>query len=197
MLIGAAAVSDFRPSYTAQYKLKKHFVEANSLELSENPDVLATLAMRLRTENPESVVIGFAAETNRRSKDNDILGLSNSIDELKKTSNNEPLKDQNNSSCSENTNDHAQLNANSEYDSAYLEDLVQEARRKCIKKGCDLVIGNYVGKNSGFGGVETQVVAVAADPKNPSKSFGPASKTEVADFIWDCIRDIRSRRNHG
>lgn len=59
--IFAAAVADMRPASPAERKLKKgrDGDALSSLELTENPDVLATLAAR----KDGQVVIGFAAET--------------------------------------------------------------------------------------------------------------------------------------
>lgn len=55
----AAAVTDWRATATADQKIKKDG-KAPSLELSENPDILATLSTAV--DRP-SLVIGFAAET--------------------------------------------------------------------------------------------------------------------------------------
>jgi phosphopantothenoylcysteine decarboxylase/phosphopantothenate--cysteine ligase len=64
IVICAAAVSDFRPSEVAPQKLKKGDSASASalstIELCENPDILATLASE-RTKG--QVVVGFAAET--------------------------------------------------------------------------------------------------------------------------------------
>jgi len=57
--IGAAAVGDYRPQEVSTHKLKKHDGSGLSLELSENPDILASLAAK--TVHP--FLVGFAAET--------------------------------------------------------------------------------------------------------------------------------------
>jgi phosphopantothenoylcysteine decarboxylase/phosphopantothenate--cysteine ligase len=57
--IGAAAVGDYRPAEVADHKLKKHDGAALELRLTENPDILATLAAQ--TVRP--FLVGFAAET--------------------------------------------------------------------------------------------------------------------------------------
>lgn len=59
----SAAVADVRPKEVAAQKLKKgaEGVDLSTIELVENPDILATLAA---TKRPEQVVVGFAAETN-------------------------------------------------------------------------------------------------------------------------------------
>jgi phosphopantothenoylcysteine decarboxylase/phosphopantothenate--cysteine ligase len=57
--IAAAAVGDFRPQEVALQKLKKHDGSGLSLQLQENPDILATLAALPR----HPFLVGFAAET--------------------------------------------------------------------------------------------------------------------------------------
>ena len=61
--IFAAAVADLRPANPADRKLKKGRDDAAlaSVALTENPDILATLAA---TKRPDQYVVGFAAETN-------------------------------------------------------------------------------------------------------------------------------------
>ena len=60
--IFSAAVSDFRPAVCAKSKLKKGSADEAlaTLELVENPDILATVANR---KKKGQVVVGFAAET--------------------------------------------------------------------------------------------------------------------------------------
>jgi phosphopantothenoylcysteine decarboxylase/phosphopantothenate--cysteine ligase len=55
-----AAVADWRPSKSAKKKIKKGEA-AESIELVENPDILATLSKK--TKKRPALVIGFAAET--------------------------------------------------------------------------------------------------------------------------------------
>ena len=57
----AAAVADWRPARAGNQKLKKNGATTKSLELTANPDILATLAQS-KTARPR-LVIGFAAET--------------------------------------------------------------------------------------------------------------------------------------
>lgn len=61
--IFAAAVADLRPASPADRKLKKGRDDAAlaNVALTENPDILATLAA---TKRPGQYVVGFAAETN-------------------------------------------------------------------------------------------------------------------------------------
>jgi phosphopantothenoylcysteine decarboxylase/phosphopantothenate--cysteine ligase len=56
-----AAVADWRPSATANAKIKKDKAGVSALSLVENPDILATLA-KPGKKRPK-LVIGFAAET--------------------------------------------------------------------------------------------------------------------------------------
>ena len=67
VIIMAAAVSDYRPTTPAEYKMKKSNAESglSRLEMTENPDVLAGLvAARARgTLASKPVIMGFAAET--------------------------------------------------------------------------------------------------------------------------------------
>jgi phosphopantothenoylcysteine decarboxylase / phosphopantothenate---cysteine ligase len=56
----AAAVADWRPQQASQSKIKKHG-RPPTIELIENPDILATVAQR-KSGRPR-LVIGFAAET--------------------------------------------------------------------------------------------------------------------------------------
>jgi phosphopantothenoylcysteine decarboxylase/phosphopantothenate--cysteine ligase len=59
--ISAAAVADWRAAEEAPHKLKKHQRSEATLKLTQNPDILATLA-GLGAKRPR-LVIGFAAET--------------------------------------------------------------------------------------------------------------------------------------
>ena len=58
----AAAVADWRLAETFDQKLKKSRNQPPALNLTENPDILATLANRTGNKRP-SLVVGFAAET--------------------------------------------------------------------------------------------------------------------------------------
>lgn len=63
VVVMAAAVADFRPAVTSEAKIKKDDV-GDGLELSlvANPDILAELSA---AKQPDQVVVGFAAETER------------------------------------------------------------------------------------------------------------------------------------
>jgi phosphopantothenoylcysteine decarboxylase/phosphopantothenate--cysteine ligase len=62
LVIGAAAVADWRPAATAARKLKKGpSGQAPAVRLVPNPDILKTLAGRRKKGRP--VMVGFALET--------------------------------------------------------------------------------------------------------------------------------------
>jgi len=115
----AAAVADWRPKDEAGQKLKKNGEGAPSVELTENPDILATLA-RAGNRRPR-LVIGFAAET---------------------------------------------------------ETVVENARKKLAKKGCDWIMANDVSAGTGtFGGDANTIHLVGPDEV---EDWPPMSKAEVA-----------------
>jgi phosphopantothenoylcysteine decarboxylase/phosphopantothenate--cysteine ligase len=64
ILIGAAAVADFRPAEAADQKIKKTpGGEELTLRLVRNPDILGEVAARRAEGRRPAVVVGFAAET--------------------------------------------------------------------------------------------------------------------------------------
>jgi len=64
ILIGAAAVADFRPAEVAGQKIKKTpGQEELTLRLVRNPDILGEVAARRGAAGRPAVVVGFAAET--------------------------------------------------------------------------------------------------------------------------------------
>lgn len=58
VLVGAAAVADYRPKHVADEKIKKDS-DSFVIELEKNPDILATLGNKKK----EQFIIGFALET--------------------------------------------------------------------------------------------------------------------------------------
>jgi phosphopantothenoylcysteine decarboxylase/phosphopantothenate--cysteine ligase len=63
VVIMAAAVADFRPAAMSKAKIKKENVgEGLELSLVANPDILAELSA---SKQPDQIVVGFAAETER------------------------------------------------------------------------------------------------------------------------------------
>lgn len=62
VFIASAAVADYRPAEIAEQKMKKTGPDSGlSLELVQNPDILATVAK----DFPATICIGFAAETEK------------------------------------------------------------------------------------------------------------------------------------
>lgn len=64
VFIGAAAVADYRPVAPSLQKLKKINDEVHSIELVENPDIIAGVAAANKDKPSPIYVVGFAAETN-------------------------------------------------------------------------------------------------------------------------------------
>jgi phosphopantothenoylcysteine decarboxylase/phosphopantothenate--cysteine ligase len=62
-VVMAAAVADYRPATRNAAKLKKDGQPPEPLPLTENPDILAGLAVRRAREPGPQVLVGFAAET--------------------------------------------------------------------------------------------------------------------------------------
>jgi phosphopantothenoylcysteine decarboxylase / phosphopantothenate---cysteine ligase len=60
-LFAIAAVADYRPSQVSRQKLKRHTGEGQVIELTANPDIVATLAKR----KAGRLVVGFALESQR------------------------------------------------------------------------------------------------------------------------------------
>jgi phosphopantothenoylcysteine decarboxylase/phosphopantothenate--cysteine ligase len=64
LVIMAAAPADFRPLQTAEQKIKKKSSDGFSLELTQNPDVLASIhQLVLERKYKNTKLVGFAAET--------------------------------------------------------------------------------------------------------------------------------------
>lgn len=62
VVVGAAAVADYRPQQVHAQKIKKS-TQLLQLPMVKNPDVIAHIAEALRRFNPHGYVMGFAAET--------------------------------------------------------------------------------------------------------------------------------------
>jgi phosphopantothenoylcysteine decarboxylase/phosphopantothenate--cysteine ligase len=121
----AAAVSDWRVESIARRKLKKDG-HAPILRLTENPDILMSLARR-RDKRP-ALVIGFAAET---------------------------------------------------------DDVVENARKKLTRKGCDWILANDVSPGTGtFGGDRNTVHLIDADHV---EDWPAMTKREVAEQLAERI----------
>ncbi|MEO1014669.1 MAG: bifunctional phosphopantothenoylcysteine decarboxylase/phosphopantothenate--cysteine ligase CoaBC [Pseudomonadota bacterium] len=75
--IMCAAVADYRPEIETNHKIKKERGGLTNIPLSENPDILQTIAGLPEGERP-TLVIGFAAETD------DVIAYARSKRERKK-----------------------------------------------------------------------------------------------------------------
>jgi len=71
--------------------------------------------------------------------------------------------------------------------------VLEHARAKLERKGCDLLVVNEVGRDLTFGRDETTVVVLRRDGGEPVE-LGPASKRVVADGIWDAVLDSLTTR---
>ena len=64
VFIATAAVADWRPVAQTEHKIKKDGLgQVPSLDLQENPDILATLALSERARSSALFCVGFAAES--------------------------------------------------------------------------------------------------------------------------------------
>jgi phosphopantothenoylcysteine decarboxylase/phosphopantothenate--cysteine ligase len=130
-VVMAAAPADFRPLRVSDAKIKKSDDgSAPSIELEQNPDILAGLAHSRSHEG--QVVVGFAAETG------DDTG---SVLEL--------------------------------------------ARAKLLRKGCDLLVVNDVSGGAVFGSADNRAVILATDGSRVDVPHG--SKDALAHVIWDQV----------
>ncbi|MEA3024278.1 MAG: phosphopantothenoylcysteine decarboxylase / phosphopantothenate---cysteine ligase [Alphaproteobacteria bacterium] len=120
--IFAAAVADWRVAQASGQKIKKGAAGTPTLALTENPDILSTVA-HLKTKRP-ALVIGFAAETER---------------------------------------------------------VVEHAKQKLKRKGCDWILANDVSAESGvMGGDLNSIHLVSADGV---ESWPTQTKDEVAHML--------------
>ncbi|MFP7755476.1 bifunctional phosphopantothenoylcysteine decarboxylase/phosphopantothenate--cysteine ligase CoaBC [Thermodesulfobacteriota bacterium B35] len=60
IIVGAAAVADYRPAVCQERKIKKTEAASRCIELESNPDIMAGLGGRRR---PGQLLVGFAAES--------------------------------------------------------------------------------------------------------------------------------------
>ena len=130
--IFAAAVSDWRVAAPAHNKIKKTGDAVPALALTENPDILASVARR--ASGRPGIVVGFAAET---------------------------------------------------------ENVVDNARAKLAKKGCDLIVANDVTPDLGvMGGDDNTVHLVSADKV---ETWPTLDKDEVARRLIDRLAEMAGR----
>ena len=71
-------------------------------------------------------------------------------------------------------------------------DVLEHARRKLARKGCDLLVVNEVGEGRGFGTEHNTVVLL--DRAGGEKHVGPASKDDVADAVLDAVLRLGAER---
>jgi phosphopantothenoylcysteine decarboxylase/phosphopantothenate--cysteine ligase len=133
-VVMAAAPADFRPVTQASSKIKKaHDGTAPSIELVENPDILAELVQTRTSKRP--VIVGFAAETG--DADGSVM-------------------------------DHA--------------------RSKLERKGCDLLVVNDVSEGRVFNAADSEAVIIGADGFSRAVPAGP--KANIAHAVWDAIIEL-------
>ena len=127
--IMCAAVADYRPEIETEHKIKKERGGLKSIPLTENPDILRTIAGM--KEGRPRLVIGFAAET---------------------------------------------------------DDVVNHARVKRLKKGCDWIIANDVsaGAHCAMGGDLNAVTLITADGE---ATWPDMTKAEVARRLVEKIAE--------
>jgi phosphopantothenoylcysteine decarboxylase/phosphopantothenate--cysteine ligase len=131
----AAAVADWRVAAPSVQKLKKDGSgNPPALQLTENPDILKTIA-HLPPDRRPGLVVGFAAET---------------------------------------------------------ENLVENARAKLARKGCDWIVANDVGEGTRvMGGPDNTVTLITRDGVEP---WPTASKAAVAGRLAARIAEALGRR---
>jgi phosphopantothenoylcysteine decarboxylase/phosphopantothenate--cysteine ligase len=71
-------------------------------------------------------------------------------------------------------------------------DLVESARRKLARKGCDLIVANDVTRESAGFDVDTNAV-VFVWPGGESEELPLLSKREVAERLLDRVEKLRGR----
>ena len=67
------------------------------------------------------------------------------------------------------------------------------AREKFVRKGCDVLVANEVGADKTFG-QDTNTVHILRRGVEAATDVGPASKATVAATLWDVVRDVLSSR---
>ena len=69
--------------------------------------------------------------------------------------------------------------------------VLDHARDKLVRKGCDVLVANEVGANLVFG-EETNTVHILRRGVDATRQVGPASKDVVAATVWDVIQEVLS-----
>ncbi len=134
-VVMAAAPADFRPLSRSQYKIKKRTeTQLTTVELTENPDILAELGSSSGTAggSRRRVLVGFAAETG---------------------------------------DDEATV--------------LEHAREKLARKGCDLLVVNDVSGGAVFGADDNEAVILRRGGGEVRVDRSP--KAALAHVVWDCV----------
>jgi phosphopantothenoylcysteine decarboxylase / phosphopantothenate---cysteine ligase len=71
--------------------------------------------------------------------------------------------------------------------------VLELARQKLARKGCDLLVVNEVGTDKTFGADDTSVHVLTRDSEAVVE-IGPASKLEVSHGIWDVVVGVSTAR---
>jgi phosphopantothenoylcysteine decarboxylase / phosphopantothenate---cysteine ligase len=71
--------------------------------------------------------------------------------------------------------------------------VLDHARAKLERKGCDLIVANEVGVDKTFG-QDTTTVHILRRGSDAVVDAGPASKDAVAAMVWDVIQDVLQPR---
>jgi phosphopantothenoylcysteine decarboxylase / phosphopantothenate---cysteine ligase len=130
-VVMAAAPADFRPVNPSSVKIKRSpRGGAPTIELTQNPDILAQLVASRSGKEP--VIVGFAAETG-----DDTGGV------------------------------------------------LEHAREKLARKGCDFLVVNDVSAGKVFGQPISEAVILGADGSATTVPSGP--KEEIAHAVWDAV----------
>ncbi|UER54196.1 bifunctional phosphopantothenoylcysteine decarboxylase/phosphopantothenate--cysteine ligase CoaBC [Kineosporiaceae bacterium SCSIO 59966] len=74
-------------------------------------------------------------------------------------------------------------------------DVLEHARAKLARKGCDLLVVNEVGDGRAFGTADNTVVLLDRD--GGQQTVGPATKEDVADAVWDAVLRLAGPRPVG
>ncbi len=133
-VVMAAAPADFRPLIRAEHKIKKRAdAPQTTVELTENPDILAELASSVTDRGSAApVLVGFAAETGD--------------DEMS---------------------------------------VLEHARAKLARKGCDILVVNDVSNGAVFGADDNEAVILRRGADEVRAPRG--SKAALAQQVWDSV----------
>jgi phosphopantothenoylcysteine decarboxylase / phosphopantothenate---cysteine ligase len=69
--------------------------------------------------------------------------------------------------------------------------VLDHARDKLVRKGCDVLVANEVGGDLAFG-QDANTVHILRRGVDAARQVGPASKDAVAANVWDVIQEVLS-----